>query len=93
MEQALATAAVPAAALLVSVLTFVFTQIRAQRTEDRSAARDTVEVIASLNQALTGEVDSLRQRLQTLEQQRDDCERNRVLLLEQIAGLRAREVK
>lgn len=79
----------PGLAIVFTAATFVFTQIRAQRLDDRSAARETVETIAALNRALSSELEHLRDHIKEIDAQHKQCERERILLLEQLAGIRA----
>lgn len=84
MDQAL----VPVLTFVISVASIVWTQVQANRAkdrerriDDRAAAKDTVDTLASLNEALGREIDGLRSRMESLEQKFDNCEQERGLLL------------
>jgi chromosome segregation ATPase len=84
-----------AVATILSIATFIFTQVRSQKSEDRvqklddrAAAKETVEVLATLNKALTDEIGNFRIRLTNIEQQHDECEKERLALLDQIRVLK-----
>lgn len=74
MDQAL----VPAATLAISIMTFAFTQWRTQKIDDRAAAKDTVDLLATQNDALSREVADLRVHMA-------ECERARLELMERLA--------
>jgi hypothetical protein len=77
----------PIAAIVVSLATFVFTQIRAQRVDDRAAAKTTVQLLLTQIEALLSEVDDLRRHQTRMEQQHNDCERERLVLLQKLVDL------
>lgn len=69
----LTNALAPAAAIIISLVTLILAQQRAQKTDDRAAAKDTVEILASQNTALHAEVTDLRARIAHLEQTLHDA--------------------
>lgn len=86
--ESLGLALAPVAALVVSLATFVFTQRRASQIEERSAAKDTVELLAQQNKALRQDVVDLRSRVLSIEAGRLQCEQERAELLKEIMVLK-----
>ena len=72
----------PIVAIIISLATFVLTQLRSQQLDERTAARDTVQILATQNEALQREVDHLETQNEGLGRQLDDL-RVRMRELEQ----------
>src|SRR5258708_7753961 len=77
MDQAL----IPGLTLLISIGSVVFTQWKSHRAdtredqiEARTAAKQTVDILESLNEALQSQVIDLRARITAIEQRHLDCE-------------------
>ena len=87
MDQSLEALLAPSAALVISLATFVATQVRTNQIDSRAAAKDTVEILATQNKSLLDEITEIRTRMITLDQQLLHCERARTLLLERLTGL------
>lgn len=96
MDTSLNDVLAPGVAVVVSIATFVFTQVRTQRLDDRAAAKDTVLILATQNKALLDEIADLRARVTFEEQQRvllenrlTIAEDQRNALIKEVSGLNA----
>lgn len=89
MDPSLTSALAPGVAIVISVGTFFFTQWRAQKIDDRAAAKSTVELLISENRLLMQALKEVRERVEDLESKFDDCERERAALVVERAGLQA----
>ncbi len=66
----LSVALAPGAAIVISLATLVLTQRRAEQTDARTAAKDTVEILAIQNTALLAEITNLHTRVAVIETER-----------------------
>lgn len=77
----------PSLAILVSVVTYWITSKRTQQLDDRAAAKETVELLATQNKILLGDITDLRERIRLIEQSRDKCEEQLMLLTNKLNGI------
>ena len=87
MDPVLSAALAPGAAIVISLVTFVMTQRSAQYREERSAAKETVDILVAQNRALHNELVDLRKRVAQLEEKRNEWERERAELSARVLAL------
>ncbi len=87
MEQAI----IPAATLVISLATFAFTNWRTQTMENRSATRDTVDLLSRQSEGYAREIKDLREQMEAcsaeivdLKRRVADCETARIALVEKL---------
>lgn len=78
----------PTIAVCASLVTLYFTQRRADRTEQRMASKDIVEMLLQQNEALLEETRDLRTRITSLEASHSRCQEEVMDLMRTIARLR-----
>ena len=78
----------PSVAVVIALATMVFTEFRSRRLEERAATKDMVDSLLALNGALSNDLADVRRRLGFLEDEHQECERERHVLLQQIGELR-----
>jgi len=78
----------PSLAILLSIVTYVLTNARTQKIDDRAAAKETVELLVVQNNILIEDVKDLRARLAIVESVRDNCEKQLELMRKQL-GLKS----
>lgn len=75
------TLIIPFISIMLSVVTFVVTDRRANRVESRAAAKETVELLVTQNKVLHDSIEDLLGRVRNLEEELKLCQAERAELL------------
>lgn len=90
MDPVLSASLAPGIALIISVVTYVVTDRRAADRETRTAAKDTVDILAAQNEAQAREILALKERVDNLEVLFKECVEGRTRLEAELLEIRTK---